>query len=112
MELPISDSRDGTRVGAFPASIGCINRNALVTDREGRSEWAAWTCPRHGTDRALVDDPWQLPGEFVIGTDGIIAFAQRYGWCEEYPDPRVHIATIRMAAGDLSTASMTGSLGA
>jgi peroxiredoxin len=56
---------------------------------------------RHGTDRALVDDPWQLPGEFVIGTDGIIAYAHRYGWCEDYPDPRVHIATIRQAAGRL-----------
>jgi len=42
---------------------------------------------RHGTDRASVDDPWQLPGEFVIGTDGIIRLAHRYGWCEDYPDP-------------------------
>ena len=42
-----------------------------------------------------------LPGEFVIGTDGIIALAHRYGWCEDYPDPRVHIATLRLAAGNL-----------
>lgn len=54
---------------------------------------------RHGTARAMVDDPWQLPGEFVVGTDGIIAYAHRYGWCEDYPDPRVHIAAIRLAAG-------------
>lgn len=56
---------------------------------------------RHGTDRALVDDPWQLPGEFVVGTDGIIRHVHRYGWCEDYPDPRVHIAVIREAAGRL-----------
>jgi peroxiredoxin len=56
---------------------------------------------RHGTPRALVDDPWQLPGEFVIGSDGILAHAHRYGWCEDYPDPRVHIAAIRLAAGQL-----------
>jgi peroxiredoxin len=56
---------------------------------------------RHGTDRALVDDPWQLPGEFVIGTDGRIRHAHRYGWCEDYPDPRVHVAAIRAAAGRL-----------
>jgi len=56
---------------------------------------------RHGTDRALVDDPFQLPGEFVIGSDGIIAYAHRYGWCEDYPDPRVHVAAIRQAAGRL-----------
>jgi peroxiredoxin len=54
---------------------------------------------RHGTDRALVDDPWQLPGEFVIDTNGILRFAHRYGWCEDYPDPRVHVAVIREAAG-------------
>ena len=56
---------------------------------------------RHATDRALVDDPWQLPGEFVVGTDGVIAYAHRYGWCEDYPDPRVHVAVIRGAAGRL-----------
>lgn len=56
---------------------------------------------RHGTDRALVDDPFQLPGEFVIGSDGIIAYAHRYGWCEDYPDPGVHVAAIRQAAGRL-----------
>lgn len=56
---------------------------------------------RHGTDRALVDDPFQLPGEFVIGMDGVIRYAHRYGWCEDYPDPRVHIAAIREAAGQL-----------
>jgi peroxiredoxin len=56
---------------------------------------------RHATDRALVDDPWQLPGEFVIGSDGVIAHAHRYGWCEDYPDPRVHVAAIRAAAGTL-----------
>jgi peroxiredoxin len=56
---------------------------------------------RHGTDRALVDDPWQLPGEFVVGTDGIIRSTHRYGWCEDYPDPRVHVAVIREAAGQL-----------
>ena len=54
---------------------------------------------RHATDRALVDDPWQLPGEFVVGTDGVIVHAHRYGWCEDYPDPRVHVAAIRGAAG-------------
>lgn len=56
---------------------------------------------RHGTDRALVDNAWQLPGEFVVGGDGLIAHAHRFQWCEDYPDPRVHIAAIRGAAGTL-----------
>ncbi len=56
---------------------------------------------RHGSDRALVDDPWQLPGEFVVATDGRLVLTHRYNWCEDYPDPRVHIAAIRQAAGTL-----------
>ncbi|HEY0442833.1 MAG TPA: peroxiredoxin-like family protein [Candidatus Limnocylindrales bacterium] len=56
---------------------------------------------RQGTPRALVDDPWQLPGEFVIGRDGIIANVHRYGWCEDYPDARVNLAAIRTVAGRL-----------
>lgn len=54
---------------------------------------------RHGSDRALVDDPWQLPGEFVVGPDGRIAHAHRYQWCEDYPDARVLLAAARLAAG-------------
>ena len=56
---------------------------------------------RHGSPRAAVDSPWQLPGEFVIGTDGTLRLALRYGWCEDYPDHRVHVAALRAAAGPL-----------
>jgi hypothetical protein len=59
----------------------------------------AFSAARHGTDRALVDDPWQLPGEFVIGQDGTIQGAHRYNWCEDYPDARIHVAALRLAAG-------------
>ena len=68
----------------------------LRCDLEAGLELAA---SRHGTDRALVDDPWQLPGEFVVGSDGTIRHAHRYQWCEDYPDPRVHLAAVRLAAG-------------
>ena len=61
----------------------------------------ALAASRHGTDRAMVDSPWQLPGEFVVGKDGHIAHSHRYQWCEDYPDPRVHVAAIRAAAGSL-----------
>ncbi len=57
---------------------------------------------RRDTERALVDDPWQLPGEFVIGTDGTIRLAYRYQYCVDYPDPRVHVAAVRLAGGDLT----------
>jgi peroxiredoxin len=61
----------------------------------------AMAASREGTPRALVDDPWQLPGEFVVAMDGSIRLAHRYGWCEDYPDPRIHVAAIREAAGTL-----------
>lgn len=54
---------------------------------------------RHGTPRATVDSPWQLPGEFAIDRAGVVRLAHRYGWCEDYPDPRVHVAALREAAG-------------
>lgn len=50
---------------------------------------------RHGTERASVDSPWQLPGEFVIGSDGTVQLAYRYQYCEDWPDPRVLTAAIR-----------------
>ena len=53
---------------------------------------------RHDTDRALVDNPWQLPGEFVIGGDGTVSLAYRYQFCEDFPDPRVLLAAIRFGA--------------
>ncbi len=50
---------------------------------------------RHGTERASVDSPWQLPGEFVIAPNGIVQLAYRYQYCEDWPDPRVLSAAIR-----------------
>jgi peroxiredoxin len=56
---------------------------------------------RRDTERALVDNPWLLPGEFVVGTDGIIRLAYRWQYCEDYPDPRVHVAAIKEARGQI-----------
>ena len=50
--------------------------------------------PRRGTERAVVDSPWQLPGEFVIGSDGRIALAHRYQYCEDFPPKTVLIGAI------------------
>ncbi|MDJ0334955.1 hypothetical protein QMG83_06935 [Salinibacterium sp. G-O1] len=50
---------------------------------------------RHGTEQAFVDSPWQLPGEFVIDSAGIVQLAYRYQYCKDWPDPRVLTAAIR-----------------
>lgn len=50
---------------------------------------------RRGTERATVDSPWQLPGEFVVDKNGIVQLAYRYQYCEDWPNPLVLIAAIK-----------------
>lgn len=57
---------------------------------------------RHGTERALVDDPWQLAGEFVMDKSGVIRLAYRYQYCEDWPNPLVLIGAIKEAIWALS----------
>ena len=50
---------------------------------------------RHGTERAAVDNPWQLPGEFVVDKTGMIRLAYRYQYCEDWPNPLVMVGAIK-----------------
>lgn len=59
---------------------------------------------RGASGRPMVDNPWLLPGEFVVAPDGRVATAHRYQYCEHWVDPRVHVAAIRYAAGELQPA--------
>lgn len=52
---------------------------------------------RREAGRPLVDNPWQLPGEFVITTSGLIHYAYRYQYCDNYPDPHVLVSAIKDA---------------
>lgn len=52
---------------------------------------------RQGTERAMVDNPWQLPAEFVIQRGGTMVHAHRYQYCEDFPPPTVLIGAIRTA---------------
>ena len=52
---------------------------------------------RRAQGRPLVDNPWLLPGEFVVDTAGVIVMAYRYNYCEDFPDPRVLYAAVREA---------------
>lgn len=53
---------------------------------------------RRGTERALVDNPWQLPGEFVIAPGGRLVHAHRYQYCEDFPPKTVLLGAIAAAA--------------
>lgn len=56
-----------------------------------------WTSSRRGTERALVDHMWQLPGEFVIAEGGRIVLAHRAQYCEDFPLTDVLIGAINAA---------------
>jgi peroxiredoxin len=59
-----------------------------------RATGATLIASRLGTERAVVDDPWQLPGEFVIAQGGRIALAHRYQYCEDFPPRAVLLGAI------------------
>ena len=44
--------------------------------------------------RRLVNNPWLLPGEFVIDNNGTLVHAHRYQHCEDFPDPRILITAV------------------
>jgi len=52
---------------------------------------------RRELGRPFVDNPWLLPAEFVIDRKGKIVLAYRYQYCEDFPNPLVHIAAIKEA---------------
>ena len=56
---------------------------------------------RREAGRPMVDNPWLLPGEFVVAPDGRLVTTHRFQFCEHWIDPRVHVAAIRFASGEL-----------
>jgi len=66
----------------------------LNCDYEAGLELAA---QRREMGRPFVDNPWLLPAEFVVDRSGQIRLAYRYQYCEDFPNPLVHIAAIKEA---------------
>jgi peroxiredoxin len=50
--------------------------------------------------RPVADNPFLLPGEFVVNAAGRFVLAYRYHYCDNYPDPETLIAAIHEAAAD------------
>ncbi len=59
---------------------------------------------RRRLGRPVVDNPWLLPGEFVVAQDGLLVSTYRFQFCEHWIDPRVNVAAIRFASGELTPA--------
>lgn len=71
----------------YDASDQLIRRDPVAADELVES--------RRKMGRPLVDNGWQLPGEFIVDSEGIIQLAYRYQYCEDFPDPRLHTTTLR-----------------
>jgi peroxiredoxin len=56
---------------------------------------------RRKLGRPMVDNPWLLPGEFVVAPNGRLVSTYRFQFCEHWIDPRVNVAAIRFATGEL-----------
>lgn len=65
--------------------------------RRERQPWDSLIAARREAGRPLVDSPWRLPAEFVIGTGGVVRLAFRYQYCEGFPDHRVLLAAVKEA---------------
>jgi nitroreductase len=57
---------------------------------------------RRGSEYAPVDNPYQLPAEFVINQNGIISLAYRSQYCADFANPDVLIASIKEAIMEVS----------
>jgi len=56
---------------------------------------------RAAAGRPMVDNPWLLPGEFVVAQDGTLVATYRFQFCEHWIDARVNVAAIRVASGEV-----------
>jgi peroxiredoxin len=52
---------------------------------------------RRGSERSVVDSPWQLPGEFVVSKKGVLFLTHRYQYCEDFPPKTVILGAIQAA---------------
>lgn len=85
----------GVLEGSFPQIVFDAPKDL---QRGDSAAWANLIEERQQLGRPMVDNPWQLQGEFVVGQDGIVYLAYRYQYCEDFPDYRVLVAAIEEAA--------------
>ncbi len=98
LELPILTDRDRSTYRAYGLLDATLPR--VVFDAPqwlwSYSEETAqrFIDERRVAGRRLVNNPWLLPGEFVVGADGLLKHTHRYQHCEDFPDPRILITAV------------------
>jgi hypothetical protein len=73
-----------------PVSTVAQRVNVLVSIRTE----LAFIEDRQIAGRRLVNNPWLLPGEFVVDADGTLKHTHPDQHCEDFPDPRILITAV------------------
>ncbi|MDH3471525.1 MAG: AhpC/TSA family protein [Acidimicrobiia bacterium] len=72
---------------------------ALYDDEDillgGPEDWRMILDFKRSKGTRLVDSGWQLPGEFVVDTSGLIRMAYRYQYCDNFPDVRLLVSAVK-----------------
>ena len=101
LSCPILTDPDESAYRAYGLVEGNVSQVLFDAPEEmwghDRATGEAFIESRRKTGRPAVDNPWLLPGEFVIDTSGTIRLAYRYQYCEDWPNPLVLTAAIKEA---------------
>ena len=102
LDLPILTDRDRSVYRAY-GLLDAIQAQLLFDAPQWLWSFSEETATkfadaRRESGRPLVNSPWQLPGEFVIDTEGTIVYAHRFQHCEDFPEPLTHITAIKGGA--------------
>jgi peroxiredoxin len=70
----------------------------LGEPKPAMTEFESWIPQHREKGRPVADNPFLLPGEFVVGRDGRLVLTYRYQYCDNYPDIETLIDSITEAA--------------
>jgi peroxiredoxin len=62
------------------------------------SVFEGWIDEHRAKGRPVADNPFLLPGEFVVDRNGRLVLVARYRYCDDYPDPEALVDSIVEAA--------------
>lgn len=101
LDCPILCDSDLEAYGAYGLREGTVAQILFDAPEEfwshDRSTGEDFMRQRRSSGRPLVDNPWMLPGEFVVDARGRIGHAHRYQHCEDFPEPLVLVSAIKQA---------------